>query len=91
MYPERDKVAFWDFKMARLGIRIARREKMGDFLRGLPKPHKPIEIQDNLAMRLDLKKLHPDTFYKFDYNGRELIARINKQGMLEVHELVYVQ
>jgi len=71
--------------------RFAGKVRIGDFLKGLPKPLKPIEVDDHLAMRLDLKELQTGTFYKFDYNGREVIARVSKNGMLEVHELVEVQ
>jgi hypothetical protein len=69
----------------------ARKVKIGAFLKSLPKPSKPIEVDDRLAMRLDLKGLRTGAFYKFDYNGREVIARISKDGTLEVHELVEVQ
>jgi hypothetical protein len=59
-------------------------------LRKLPRPKHAIEIQQDVALRLDLKKIARDTFYKVDYLGRELIIKISKDGNLEVHELVEV-
>jgi len=57
----------------------------------MPRPQKPIEMQKDVALTLDLRKMQREIFYKVDYLGRELIVRVTNKGNLEVHELVKVE
>lgn len=59
-------------------------------VRNLPKPTQAIEVQSDVALRLNLRKMHRDTFYSVDYLGRAFIVRLTNRNRLEVHELVEV-
>jgi hypothetical protein len=59
-------------------------------IRELPHPKRPIEVQREVALRVDLKKVGKGVFYKVDYLGRELLVRVTKENQLEIHELVEV-
>jgi hypothetical protein len=57
-------------------------------LRALPEPQKAVEVQNNLALTLNLNQIERNVFYLTEYAGKQIAVRVTSHDKFELYDVV---